>query len=103
MTYDQCFEEKRAISKVDFSFKFQEIVTGTFLRCHGQFLFFPKLSRAFFFVTGKILAFLSRALTRLSRAFFAVKIVTGIWAVFARVLKSCHGQPEKCHGEKKKH
>ena len=55
---------------------------ATFLRCHGHFLVFPKLSRAFFFVTGKNMRFLSRASHKLSRAFF--------WPKMSRAYFSCH-------------
>ena len=61
-----------------------------FRNCHGHFfkvftgnfLFSQNCNGDFFFVPGNFLPFLSRALKKLSRAFFEVKIVTGILTVF---------------------
>ena len=64
-------------------------------KCHGHNFWF--LSRAFFFVTANFVT----GIKKLSRAFFAVEIVTGISAHFARILNRCHGHSRKCYGKKK--
>ena len=85
-----------------FSFNFLAYVTGTFWGVTGIFSYSPKMSRAFFFVTGKNMRFLSRANQKLSRAFFAVKIIVFVSrAYFGHFWKKCHGQLKTCHVEKK--
>ena len=78
-----------------FSFNFLVNVTGTFLRCHGHFLVFPKNVTGIFSVTGKNMIFCHGQTknchghflrSKLSRAFFRVTCI--FWSFLEKVSRA---------------